>query len=171
MKISRYILYTTRLLNDRDIPVGKTVIQKMLYFLSGEKRTDHFKAYLYGPYSKSVDITIESLLAAGDLRREGNRLVTDLAVRTDSADAQRVTVLVSAVADRGLTTSATLANTAKVHMFHRDSGKTDDELVEFIRQRSRFLGWKELGELPPDTIKEFLKHAQDLDALLARCTS
>jgi hypothetical protein len=60
--------------------------------------------------------------------------------------------------------SQTVSVIAKVHMFFVDNQlKSDDELIRLIKDRSKFLGWKEVLDLSPADLVKYITYAKKME--------
>jgi hypothetical protein len=167
MKFSKYILFITGYLNKKDINVGKVILQKILYFSLGEDRKNYFRAYLYGPYSDEVQWTIQSLINNGYLKTNGKTLQSgDMTIsEKDDINFSRILNSIHFFEKNNLElNSQTVSVIAKVHMFFVDNQlKSDDELIRLIKDRSKFLGWKEVLDLSPADLVKYITYAKKME--------
>jgi uncharacterized protein YwgA len=170
------ILATIDAEESREI-VGRTLLQKKLYFLSVLAGEDFgFYPYFYGPYSSSVSDDLGTLIEAGfvkddidvfpgstsrfgerrrysyRLTEEGKRVLQSkrFAIREYSAYLERINAH-PVVSDPNL-----LPVAAKVHFIVTERGRAS---VDEIRERASELGW-ELSKADIDQVVNYLRHLE-----------
>lgn len=160
MLIPEQIICAIRSLREKNIYVGKTVIQKVLFFASQE-RDLIYTPYLYGPYSEEVQLTLQSMIKKGIISYDFDKGF-NIELSTDLPESQRIKKVVDFLANNQYQERNKIALLSKVFYFYsKNSDKSENEIKNIIKNKGIFI-WGELGELDDDNLEKLLKDSIEL---------
>ncbi|MHB1645893.1 MAG: hypothetical protein ACYCSW_05215 [bacterium] len=164
MKLSNFILSAIKELNTKDIFVGKTVIQKIVFFSLPEEQ-DIFKPYLYGPYSEDVQVTFRGLQFCNKIKYDEHKGYT-------IADSEQIEILpsvkkvVNFLYNKEIKERDDIANFSKIYYFYKKNiAKTGDKIEKIIKNNGPFI-WHSLSKLTEAEISKFLQYSKELYKIL-----
>lgn len=168
MKLAYSILYTINQFNKKfnkdKLTIGKTILQKIIYFAAGEESNLRYVPYLYGPYSSDVQLSIQDLVenkyitvkSVGDYEVPGKYIKSELQNPIRDSILVKIDKVISFLKKHNLTHQKEMAYLAKIYMFMRAfQDKKEDELVDIINSRAKFNGWNELSKLENDRLNRY----------------
>jgi hypothetical protein len=172
MKLGTYVCVALGELNNCEVFVGKTNIQKLIYFAMREtERNRFYHPYYYGPYSEDVQLTLSSLLkkeGASDLPGLWKAVQKGMRRVADDDIVNRLRLAAAFLQQNNITQTGPVSFLAKVHLLSRT--KREDARqhpAEYIKKQARFLGWKELAKAPLEKIQRNIVLANRLEEALA----
>lgn len=176
MKLAYSILYTINQFNDAKLKIGKTILQKIIYFAAGEESNLRYVPYLYGPYSSDVQLSIQDLVENNyiTVKSVGDYEVTEKykskLQNTNSRESILVKInkVISFLKKHELTFQKEMAYLAKIYMFMKafQDKKEEDELVAIIHSQAKFNGWNELCKLENDKLRHYIDLSENLSKTL-----
>lgn len=172
MKFGTYVYVAVKELREKNISVGKTIVQKTIYFALPEgKRNLYYYPYYYGPYSDQVQQAIASTLKNENNSNDIKFLkVKDFKSGKESQfdDVEcRIKVTAKFFAENRISQTSDISFLAKVHLLSRsERTEAKENLPEYIKKQAKFLGWKELAIASIEKIKTNIGLANNLEEAL-----
>ncbi|RKZ27364.1 hypothetical protein DRQ20_00620 [bacterium] len=162
------VLNTVSLLTQENIKANREIIHEIVYLsLPSHARKKYYTAGLEGPYSEDVDLLIQGLLYKKSLRYENG-----FKAETNGTPDRRERVTVEFLKKHHLLQHDKLAEFSRVFMFFDElKDKKEEELVNYIKKRSKFLGWTDLSRKTKNVILRYLKYARELEKELKGASS
>ncbi len=171
MKLGTYVCVAINELRRRNISIGKTNIQKMIYFaLPEENRDQYYLPYYYGPYSTDVQQTVASLLRKEGVENLGQLpdVKKDFCYPEEDEIVRRLGTTAVFLREKKITSAGAISFLAKVHLLRnskREEASTNP--VQYIKNQARFLGWKEPAQASQEKIQEHIFLAGELEEALS----
>lgn len=170
--LTKNILYAIKLLTEKQLPLGKTFIQKVLYLsLPKGSRDLYYIPYYYGPYSENIQMLLKSLEFSGYIQYDYHLhryIFLKSFVRFEKDDiANRINITLDFLVENNINNIRKISNLAKTFMIldannSLKNGHKVDDMVNLIKERADFVGWNELSIEENDTIKEYLQKCKKL---------
>lgn len=170
--LTNNILNIVREFNEKNIPIGKTIIQKVIYLtFSEEHRKKFFIPYLYGPYSETIQLMVDSLMSSNyiinSLSSRGLALSDELSNVPSSFSEpyqKKFKDVLKFLFKNNITSTKDISNLSKINMLvHNNNGNSHDPV--FLKSRAALLGWQELANLNKENIKSLLKLSDNFDKI------
>lgn len=169
--LAKNILHSIIVLSGKNIKPGKTFIQKLIYLSIDEKqRRELFVPYYYGPYSETVQSIIDSLISQKYLNYNNSTLETSwkdvkFSTEEDSILRKRIDKIIGFLQDKKIKTAKEISSIAKTHLIlNRNQIQTNKS--ELVKEVASVLGWQELSQLNNQKLNQFIKLAQESEAIL-----
>jgi len=173
MKLGTYVYVAVNELRRHQLFVGKTNIQKIIYFaMPAEHRKQYYHPYYYGPYSEDIQKTVVSLLkkeGIHNLEQLGTGDEKGLSLSEDKDDILKaLPVTAGFFKQNNITRTNDISFLAKVHLLSRSKREdARNNLAGYIKNQARYLGWEELAEAPIEKIQTNINLADKLEKTLA----
>lgn len=168
--IAKIILYAVKTLNDQDIDIGKTYIQKLLYLLyDNEQRNLLYVPYFYGPYSEMTQLLLNSMINTKYLNYDKKFTVSnDLKInntlfhnKDEKKLKERTDKIISFLDKNKLNNTKEISNFSKTFMILSNNDNYEGDKSELVKKRSLLLGWSELSKLSSIRIKSYIEKCEE----------
>lgn len=146
-------------LNKNDIFAGRTIIHKICFLIFDNNERDfYFEPYYYGPYSKTIQATIQSLYYKNFLVFEENKAGYKLKKKNLSNHEykEKIKKTVNFLKNKNLTTTKLIAEFVKIFYFYnKNSNKNNEEIIKIIKNVSKFI-WPEIYRKKNEEILKYI---------------
>lgn len=172
--LTNNILNIVKVFNSKNIPIGKTIIQKVIYLtFSEDHRKKFYIPYLYGPYSETVQLMVDSLISSNYIiyspEKKGLSLsdsIVDKPTKFSEPYEKRFQTVIEFLFNNNFNSTKDVSNLSKINMLvNNNNGHSHDPT--FLKDRASLLGWHELANLSPEEINSIVIKSDELDHLLS----
>lgn len=167
--LSNNILSIVKFFNEKKTEIGKTILQKVVYFsFDEENRGKFYIPYVYGPYSEAIQLMVDSLISENYLSYNNKKLLTTKHSIDSFQDPfpKRFSTTVTFLFKNKIKTAGEISNLAKLNIIVSNNNG-DSHNPSFIKERAKMLGWSELSSLSTKEISTLLEINDRLEADLS----
>ena len=164
MQLSDFIKLVVSELDGKEMPTGKTAIQKIVYLtLREEQRNEWYKPYFYGPYSEIVQRNINSLEYKKEISYSGEGYSVDLSEESEKSEVtDRFKKIEEFLITNDIKDLKSISNLTKIHILKHQNNVNE---IEDIKLRSTILNWDTIFSLSDSDIKGIQDKVEAFDKL------
>ncbi|MDQ7832309.1 MAG: hypothetical protein RDU30_11275 [Desulfovibrionaceae bacterium] len=174
MKLAGIIYYSILKAAEKNFPIGKTMLQKIIFFsLTGTHREMLYVPFHYGPFCFSVQSVCESMVTNKYLEYHASnsvfcikKIIKEDDINIDREIATRCTKTLQFLDKNEIVNTKDIAFLSKIYYFLINNPGNVDDFNKFAREKSTIYGWFEVVKASEKRFAEYLTYAGELRVVL-----